>query len=232
MKKRNILIILLLLASLGAAYFVGRGSVKEVKPEVITIDLTDSEKKQIEQEARLNWMPLDSAWSLISGFAERDSTDKIRWNDSTDWSFKDSTVLRVRDSTVIVYIPFYEGKDTIVKFDETVEDIRVELSLVVKPRFFPAIRSYGNAYIGNRFVTDVQMRELILTKPVEEDSFWKHRLVLTLGYGIGYYKSTTQTNNTFIYDDDDYDDRELTSTTHSTWQFNHGFQLTLGIRLW
>jgi len=227
LKKRNVLILILLLTTIGAAYFIGRNSVKELEPEVIEIDLTESEILQVQQEATLNMITLDSAMTWLEGL---ETVDRINWVNKTKWNFKDSTVevINIRDSINVVYIPFYEARDTIVHFDEIVEETRVELSLAVKPRFFPTIE---------RFVTDVQMRRLVLTRPIEVESFWKHRISLVLGYGIGYYQQTETTHtNTIFIDDDDYNGfnniNQSVTTTMTKRVLNHGLQLTLGIRIW
>lgn len=225
--KKTILIILFLSVVIGASYYLGTRTTEMEYIEII-VDLTDSEKLQVRQEARLNWIHLDSAWALVGEFAVKDSTDKIRWVDSTHWSFKDSLVLNIKDSTNIVYIPFYEGRDTTIKFDETVEDTRVQLSLAVKPRFFPTFE---------RFVTDVQMKSLTLTKPKEVESWWKHRWTIGIGYGIGFYKRTTTTRTIFINDDNDRmilyngDYEPPIITTETQWRFDHGGQIGIYYRL-
>ena len=171
--KKVILIIILMTVITGAAYYMGSQVNKEIEYIETVIDLTNSEKKQIEQDARLNWIPLDSAWNLAEILT--------RWEvvDSTHWNFRDSTRWNIKDSTAITYIPYFEAKDTIVTFDETdsLQRIRVQLSLAIKPRFFP---------LYNKFLTETQLRELIITQPERVDSWWKHRWVLYAGYGIGY----------------------------------------------
>jgi len=221
--KKIIIAIIIFTVVTGAAYFVGRSSVKEVKPEIIEIDLTDSQILQVQQEARLNWIPLDSAMTWIEGL---EAVDGINWHDSTRWSFKDSTILNIKDSINIIYIPFYEARDTIVQFDEIVEQTRVELSLAVKPRFFPTIE---------RFVTDVQMRKLVLTRPIEVESWWKHRWTIYIGYGIMYYKSTitTRTNTIFVGDDyNGFNNNIFMTNTETEWRFDHGIQLGIGFRIY
>ena len=185
----------------GACYYMGARST-EIEYITTVIDLTETDTLNIMQEARLNWIPLSEAWDL----AEINSIDKINWTDSTRWSFKDS--IEIRDSINVVYIPFYEAKDTVVGFDETVDDIRVELSLLVKPRFFP---------FKSRFITDIQLRHIELTQPVQADSWWKHRWVIYAGFGLTY-----STNNLNISDPKYF--------SHDGW-FT-GFQLGIGIRLY
>lgn len=221
--KKIIIAIIIFTVVTGAAYFIGRESVKEVEPEIITIDLSESETLTVIQNARLNWMPIDSAWALAESFAI-DSvrwTNKVKWEDKILWSIKDS--VRITDSVRVIYAPFFEGSDTVVEFDETVEEIRVQLSLAVKPSFFP---------LQSKFITTIQMRKLILTKPEEVESFWKHRISLVLGYGVQYGRQTTQNITTFLDDDNDHFRTTPTVNSITEWKFNHGIQLTFGVRLW
>jgi len=205
--KKTFLIILALI-SLGAAFYMGTQTYTEVKLVETIINLTESEKKQVEQEARLHWIPLDSAWALAKILT--------RWEvkDSIDWTFKDSLV--VRDSVAITYIPYFEAEDTIITFDETdsLKQIRVQLSLAVKPRYFPTYR---------KFLTDVQMLKLSITQPEQVDSWWKHRWVVYFGYGIGYSFQAGQrdqyTNGYTTYSHD-----------HEGWY--HGFQFGIGFRVY
>lgn len=207
--KKTILIIILMTVLLGAAFYMGTRTYKEVEYIETVIDLTDSEKKQIEQEARLHWIPLDSAWSLAETLT--------RWEvkDSTRWSFKDS--LRIKDSTAITYVPFFEAEDSIVTFDETdsLKQIRVQLSLAIKPRYFPTYR---------KFLTEVQLRKLTITQPEQVDSWWKHRWVVYAGYGIGYSFQAGQRTYYNEYG------QQTASHNHEGWY--HGFQLGVGVRLY
>lgn len=197
--KKVILIIILMTVITGAAYYMGSQVNKEIEYIETIIDLTNSEKKQIEQDARLNWIPLDSAWNLAETFT--------RWEvvDSTHWNFKDSIRWNIKDSTAITYIPYFEAEDTIVTFDETdsLQRIRVQLSLAIKPRFFP---------LYNKFLTETQLRELIITQPERVDSWWKHRWVVYAGYGFSYAQRTYNGGN--------------------SWCWSNGFQLGIGIRLY
>jgi len=201
MIKKIIIIAFVLAVVGGGAYYAGIQSTK-IQYVTTTVNLTETERLEVMQEARLNWIPLSEAWDL----AEINSIDKINWTDSTRWSFKDS--IEVRDSINVVYIPFYEAKDTVVSFDETVDDIRVELSLLVKPRFFPTF---------NRFITDVQMRHLNVTAPESAESFWLHRWVIYAGWGLTY-----SSDNLNITAPDYF--------SHQGW-FT-GFQFGIGIRLY
>ena len=200
-----ILIIIGGVAALGFAYYAGVQVNKDIEPIVTIIDLTDSERKQITQDARLNWMPLDSAYALVDWALAQEGGIKWEIKDSTHWTFKDSInwLWNIKDSTVITYIPFYEAEDTIVNFDETVDEVRVELSLLIKPRFFP---------LYNRFLTETQLQELTVTQPAKIDSWWKHRWVLYAGYGISYAQKTCY--------------------GEQSWCWSNGFQLGLGIRLY
>jgi len=194
---KKIIFLVLIFGGALFAYYMGTRVNANIEPIVTVIDLTASEKKQIAQKAVLGYITLDSAWTLAESFQY--------WNitDSTNWTFLDSTRWNIKDSTVITYIPFYEAEDTIVTFDETVDDIRVQLSLAIKPRFFPTY---------NKFLTETQLQELTLTQPAKIESWWKHRWVLYAGYGISYAVKT-------CYGED-------------TWCWNNGFQLGLGIRLY
>ena len=198
---KKILGIAFILALFGAAYYMGTRST-EIEYKITTVDLTETDTLNIIQDARLNWIPLDSAWTL----AEINSIDKINWTEDTNWTFKDS--LRIRDSVRVVYIPFFEAKDTIVHFDEIVDDIRVLASVMVKPRFFP---------YRSRFITDIQLQHIELTQPVQADSWWKHRWVVYAGWGFTY-----SFNNLNITDPDYF--------SHQGW-FT-GFQFGIGFRLY
>ena len=195
--KKVILIWLLIGGGIGFAYYMGTKVNEDIEPIVTVIDLTATQKKQIAQEAMLNWIPLDSAWTLAESFEA--------WNiiDSTHWLFKDSTVFNIIDSIAITYIPVFVGDDTTVTFDETVDEVRVQLSLAIKPRFFP---------LYNKFLTETQLQELTLTQPAKVDSWWKHRWVVYAGYGISYAQKTCY--------------------GEQSWCWSNGFQLGLGIRLY
>ena len=211
--KKIILAIILMTVLVGAAFYVGTQFYKEIEYKTTTINLTDSEKKQVTQDARLDWMPLDSAYALVDWALAQGET-RINWIDSIDWNFKDST--RIKDSTAITYVPYFEAEDTIVTFDETdsLQQIRVQLSLAIKPRFFPTF---------NKFLTETQLRELTLTQPEQVDSWWKHRWVVYVGYGIGYSFQAGQR--------DHYDNGYQTlSHDHEGWY--HGFQAGIGFRVW
>ncbi len=202
--KKVILIIIFMTVLVGASYYMGSQVNKEIEYIETIIDLTDSEKKQIEQDATLNWMPLDSAWALVDwALAE----GAIRWEvkDSTHWSFKDSTRWNVKDSIPIYYVPVYVAEDTIVTFDETdsLQRIRVQLSLAIKPRFFPTY---------NKFLTETQLRELTITQPERVESWWAHRWVVYAGYGFSYSQRTYADQN--------------------SWCWSNGFQLGIGVRLY
>jgi len=202
---KKIMLILILLGGavlLGGAYYLGTQTNKQIEYIETIIDLADSEKKQIEQDARLNWIPLDSAyWNL--------GETRVHWivKDSTHWNFQDSTrwFLNFKDTTIITYIPFYEAEDTIVTFDETdsTQQIRVQLSLAIKPRFFP---------LYNKFLTETQLQELVITQPERVDSWWKHRWVVYAGYGISYAQKTCY--------------------GEQSWCWSNGFQLGIGFRLY
>ncbi len=180
------IIVVLMILIAGGAFYAGSELNKEVEYIETVIDLTASQRKQIAQEATLGWISEDS----ISALAE---TWKL-WviTDSTHWSFKDSTLWNIKDSTVITYIPFYEAEDTIVHFDEmdSLKNIRVQLSLAIKPRFFP---------MYNKFLTETQLRELIVTIPEPEESWWKHRLVGYVGIGLSYSRRTYNGESKWCY---------------------------------
>ena len=211
--KKTILIILALLGLTGAAFYMGTQTYTEVKLVETVINLTDSEKKQVTQDARLDWMPFDSAYALIDWALAQGET-RINWIDSIDWSFKDST--RIKDSTAISYVPYFEAEDSIVTFDETdsLQQIRVQLSLAIKPRFFPTF---------NKFLTETQLRELTITQPEQVDSWWKHRWVVYAGYGVGYsFQAGQRDNYTNGY--------HTSSHNHEGWY--HGFQAGIGFRVY
>ena len=193
---------------LGAAFYMGTQTYTEVKLVETVIDLTDSEKKEIEQKARLNWIPLDSAFALAETLT--------RWEveDSTHWTFKDS--VQIRDSIKIVYYPYFEAEDTIVTFDETdsLKQIRVQLSLAIKPRYFPTFR---------KFLTQTQLRKLTITQPEQVDSWWKHRWVIYAGYGVGYSFQAGERNQ-YVNGYESY--------THNHEGWYHGFQVGIGVRLY
>ncbi len=186
---KKILLILILIGGVGAlysAYYMGTKKNADVEPIVTVIDLTASQKKQIAQDATLGWLPEDSIWALAKTL--------IRWEvvDSTHWDYKDSTRWNIKDSTAITYIPFYEAEDTIVYFDEMdiLQDIRVQLTLAIKPRFFPTY---------NKFLTETQLRELTVTIPEPEESWWKHRWVIYVGGGLSYSQRSYNGESTWCW---------------------------------
>jgi len=142
------------------------------KPEPTTINLTETQKQQIVQEARLGYISLDSAKSMIKS--------EIKWIPKIKWKFKDSLIVRdslnVIDS--IVYIPVYEAKDTVIQFDEITDKAEVSLAIKLKQRFYP---------MQEKFASDVNLLNLKVNLPKpKQGSFWEHRFILYAGLGLNY----------------------------------------------
>lgn len=205
--KKTILILILVLTLCGAAFYVGTQVNERVEYKETIINLRDSEKKQVEQDARLGYITQDSAltlgWNLVDWtLSHQDSTELVK----IKWDVRDSVDIRVRDSVVVNYVPFFEAEDTIVTFDEldSLQHIRVQLSLAIKPKYFPTYR---------KFLTQVQMQELKLTQPEQVESWWAHRWVVYLGAGVTYSYGN------------------LENKAHEGWSFPT-IQLGIGIRLY
>jgi len=149
------------------------------KPKIITINLTESEKKQIVQEALIGYITLDSAKALIT------SESKI------EWIYKDSLVIKdsldIRDS--VVYIPVYTARDTTVEFSDTSEVAVVNLAIRLKQRFFP---------LQERFASELQLMNLRVELPETKetggwfDNFFEHRFIIYIGGGLNYYDKQVQ----------------------------------------
>ena len=146
--------------------------VKNCSKDIIEVDLTESEKQQIIQDARLGWITLDSAKALIV------TESQVRWITN----YKDSLVIRdslnIRDS--IKYIPVYTAADTTIHFNDTTETAIVGLAINLKQRFFP---------LQKRFASDLKLMSLSVEVPAPQpvtDSFWKNRFVFYAGLGINY----------------------------------------------
>lgn len=92
-KIKKILIILLFILLYTSAYLLGR-EFNPVEKEVEKIvDLTELQKIKIIEDARKDWIPLDSAWTLAKVFS----------HDSTIYIYKDSTIYTYKDSTIYTY---------------------------------------------------------------------------------------------------------------------------------
>ena len=149
--------------------------VKNCAKEIIEIDLTESQKHQIIQDAQLGMITLDSAKSLIV------SESKIRWIPIP----RDSVVLRdsvvYRDSVKL--IPVYTAKDTVIEFNDTSEVAIVSLAIMLKQRFFP---------LQERFASEIKLMKLKVELPKEPEisgwfsNFFEHRFIIYGGVGINY----------------------------------------------
>ena len=147
--------------------------------ETVTINLTESEKQQIVQDARIDWITLDSAKALIV------SESKIEWIPKIKWIPKDSLVLR--DSLNIIdsvgYIPVYTANDTTIEFNDTTEVAIVSLAIMLRQRFFP---------LQERFASELKLMSLKVELPKQKESsgwfgnFFEHRFIIYGGVGVNY----------------------------------------------
>jgi len=155
--------------------------VKNCAKDIIEIDLTESQKQQIVQDARLGRITLDSAKALIV------SESKIKW--ITD--YKDSLVIKdslnIRDS--IIYIPVYTARDTTIEFNDTSEVAIVSLAIKLKQRFFP---------LQERFASELKLMSLTVEIPEAKEpggwfsNFFEHRFIIYVGGGLNYYDKQVQ----------------------------------------
>ena len=143
--------------------------------ETITINLAESEKQQIIQDAQLRMITLDSAKALIT------SESKIDWI----LNIKDSIILRdslnIRDS--VRYIPVYTARDTTIEFNDTSEVATVSLTIMLRQRFFP---------LQERFASELKLMSLTVELPKQKESggwfgnFFEHRFIIYGGVGVNY----------------------------------------------
>ncbi len=143
--------------------------------ETVTINLTESEKQQIVQDAHLGMITLDSAKSLIV------NESKIGWI----LNIKDS--VEIRDSLNIInsvrYIPVYTARDTTIEFNDTTEVAVVSLAIMLRQRFFP---------LQERFASELQLMSLTVKLPEVKESggwfgnFFEHRFIIYGGVGVNY----------------------------------------------
>ena len=152
--------------------------VKNCSKDIIEVDLTESQKQQIIQDARLGWITLDSAKALIV------SESKIKWIPTPKYydSLRIKDSLNIKDS--INYIPVYVARDTTIHFNEVTDDYEVSLAVRLKQRFFP---------LQERFASDLKLMSLSVEVPQQmpvTDSFWKNRFVFYAGLGINYNDNT------------------------------------------
>lgn len=152
------------------------------KPESIVINLNDFQKQQIIQTARIGWITLDSAKTMI------EAKSRIKWITN----YKDSLIIRdsinVRDS--IVFIPVYEASDTIINFNEEKGKYKVSLAIKLKQRFFP---------LQEKFASDLQLMSLTIDAPKPEikirnwfSNFFEHRFIIYIGGGLNYFNRQIQ----------------------------------------
>ena len=130
------------------SFGVGFGTswlVKDCAKEIIEVTLTESQKQQIIQDARLGWITLDSAKTLVV------DESKIKWIPTPDYydSLRITDSLNIIDS--VVYIAVYESGDTnIVLFNGDTSNIHIELEIGLNQRFFPAQERFGSSLWLNR----------------------------------------------------------------------------------
>jgi len=163
--------IIAIVLSFGAG-FLTCWLVKNCAKETITIDLTEAQKQQIIQDARIGWITLDSAKALII------TESKIKWITN----YRDSIVIKdslnIRDS--VIYIPVYVADDTTVIFNEETKKYKVSLAVKLKQRFFP---------LQEKFASELKLMQLNVEIPKEPVpvSFWQNRFIIYAGFGINYY---------------------------------------------
>lgn len=151
-------------------------------PETTTIDLTESQRQQIIQDARIGWITLDSAKAMIN------MKSRIRWI----INYRDSVVIRdsinIKDS--VVFIPVYEANDTTIYFNRTTPKAKVSLAMKLKQRFFP---------LQEKFASDLQLMSLTIDMPEPEiktgnwfTNFFEHRFIIYIGGGLNYFNRQVQ----------------------------------------
>lgn len=146
-------------------FFVGRCSKECPEPEVI--DLTPQQRLQIIQEARLGYIPLDSAMAMI------ESESKIKWIPKDSIVIKDS--LNIIDS--IVYIPVYEAPDTFITlYDKDTLNAHLLVEAGLKQRFLPT---------QQRFASSLWLSRLNISLPPEKEPEKAFYESVTIGLGIG-----------------------------------------------
>ena len=164
------------------SFGVGFGTcwlVKQCAKDIIEVDLTESQRQQIVQKARLGYITLDSAKTLIV------SESRINWIPVP--VLYDSLVIRdslnIIDS--VVYIPVYTARDTVIEFRDTSETAIVSLAIMMKQRFFP---------LQERFASELRLMSLTIEVPEEPeiisggwfDNFFEHRFIIYGGVGVNY----------------------------------------------
>lgn len=172
--SKNILMTLGLISIFVGSWFLshayyGRNTI------IKTVNLTDSEKLTIVQEARLNWIPADSANKLLTAVISKKKKADIRWIDSLRIAFRDST--RVKDTTIYNYVsvPVYEADSTFVLIVKDSIGNKATISQTLNNRFFPL----QEVFLPSIKINSVQFN---LFEPAPPK--WYQRFELVLGLGV------------------------------------------------
>ena len=159
--------IIAIVLSFGAG-FLTAWLVKKQRPQ--TIDLTEQQRQQVIQDARLGWITLDSAKAMI------ETQSKIHWVTR----YKDSLIVKdsinIRDS--VIYIPVYIARDTSVNFYYDTLGSIIDFDIGLRQRFYP---------LQEKFASDLWMKRFNLSVPEPEtcsDGVFKNRFIVYIGYGV------------------------------------------------
>jgi len=142
-------------------------------PEVIEkkVSLTNFEKQQLIQHARLGWISKDSLNLLLKNIAGVPAK-KINWIDSIKWNYKDSTITHLKDSTVKIQYPVYEADSSFeILKEDSIQNVSVNVKASLKQRFLP---------LQEAFASEFNIDSLIIKWHEKKYSFWKH-----IKYGPG-----------------------------------------------
>ena len=168
--NKYLAIILAIVIGMGIGYYI------IPKPEkIISISVAPVDSSQIITDARLDYMPIDSAHYLIQKAIIKSTKKKVKWITL----IKDSIV--IKDSVEIVQIPYFYCDTTFHFHRITSAGIDVKSSVEVGASFFPYTMQY---------ILDGKMRSLDITIPrkVKPDISWlgwKDIAVGTGGYALG-----------------------------------------------
>jgi len=168
---------MLALLTIGASFLAGwfaNGHFNKPVPQVPDIiNLAKSETKQIIQDARKGYVPIDSVDKYITSkarvhWAFKDSTI---WHDSTMWTEKSDSI-KQNNMT-----PFYESPDTVIQF-ATKDSIgnSAEIDVSLRQRFFPEYEAF-------EALMKVQSAKISLYRPPKVPTQWYNHLTFSVGFG-------------------------------------------------
>lgn len=177
---KEIIIIILIVA--GAIFLFNKLFPQSAKYITQKINLTGFEKKQIIQDARLNWIPADSVKRLLK--QNYNQAKLINWQDSL-LQHQDTIIIKTktgkdsivyRDTSYAVQLPVYVADSTYRFFKEDSLGNSVEIVQTLLNRFFPL----QEVFAPELSIDSVYIRAQIKPVPFYSDHWFWSTVVATI----------------------------------------------------